>query len=336
MKWSKVIFSGLGGSVIGTVIGAVLTATLSHGISEESIIKVWANESELIDENMTLNEVKNTFEEEIKSRDKKISELNALIKEKDSEITKAKSEIDSFNSEYDLIRLENAKEYADNNNYEMAIKQLYEITSTNPEAETLLDEYTNQFVINCMSTVDDYIACDDYDSALNYINNSLNLIPNNKVLLQLLNETEAKKPIKLSDIGISDYNNFSDYIDSYVYDTTGKKHSGENVYTINAGNNASGYIRVYLGKEYSKVKGYIAVSKNTPIGRELSGNIEINLDKIQRECYDVPDRSISPIEFEVDVTDTDWFEIKYNGSYFSLSYGYESFEIVISDVYLYK
>lgn len=317
---AKVIFSGIGGVVLGLI--------LKSNSSEESIVKLWANESDLISENMTLNEAKYAFENEI-------NKLNDLIKERDNEIIKLNSQVDSFNVEYDLARLNNAKSYAETNDFENALKQLREIKEPNSEVKTLVDEYTDKYIKNCINAVDAYVSLDDFESALTYIRNSLEVLPDNKVLLQFLNETEMKKPLKLSEVGIGDYNNFSDYIDRYVNDTTGKKHMGDNVYTINA-KDTSGYIRVYLGKEYEKVKGYIAVSENSPIGRDLPGNIEIILDGKQCEYYEVPNRAISPIEFNVSTNGVEWFEIKYNGSYFSLAYAYESFEIVISDVYLYK
>ncbi len=322
------IFSGLATGLI--------TFALSYSNYDESIVKLWASESKLINENMTLNEAKQAFENEIKANEAEINRLNLIINDKDKENEELQSELNDFNSEYDVVRFETAQKYAENEDYESAIKQLSEITHSDPKAELLKDEYTDKYILKCINTVDAYVANDDFEMALSYINNSLKTLPDNKVLLQLLNETEAKKPIKLSDIGIGDYNNLSDYVDSYVYDTTMKKHSGENVYTIDADNDESGYIRVYLGKEYSKVKGYMAVSENSAVGRPLAGNIEINLDGEQEKYYDVPDRAISPIEFDVSVNDVDWFEIKYNGSYFSLANGYESFEIVISDVYLYK
>lgn len=335
MKWgkffSKIVISAFSGFAIG-----IFTFFMSSKNYEESIVKLWASESKLLNENMTLNEAKQAFENEIKLKESEINSLKITLSEKEQENEGLQSELNDQNSEYDVVRLENAKKYAEDEDYESAIKQLNEITKNDPETDALKEEYTDKYILECIKMVDDYVANGDFDMAVSSINNSLKIVPDNKVLVQLLNETEAKKPIKLSDIGIGDYNNFSDYVDSYVYDTTGKKHSGENVYTIDADDYEAGYIRVYLGKEYSKVKGYMAVSENSPVGRPLSGHIEVNLDGEQKEYYDVPDRAISPIEFEVPVNDVDWFEIKYKGSYFSLAYGYESFEIVISDVYLYK
>lgn len=327
-KWSKclseaakVVFSGIGGVILGLIV--------QSNISEESIVKLWANESNLISENMTLNEAKSAYENEIKK-------LNGLIQDEKNENTKLKNELNSFNVEYNSTRLENAKSYAEANDFENALKQLNEIRGYSADVKALVDEYTDKYIKNCMNAVDAYVSLDDFESALSCINKSLEVLPDNKVLLQILNETEMKKPLKLSEVGIGDYNNFSDYVDGYVNDTTGKKHMGENVFTINARNDTSGYIRVYLGKEYNRVKGYIAISENSPIGRDLPGNIEIILDGKQHEYYEVPNRAISPIKFNVSTDSVDWFEIKYNGSYFSLAYAYESFEIVISDVYLYK
>ncbi len=232
-----------------------------------------------------------------------------------------------------------ADEAAANKDYASAIEALNDAISVlgkDVELSAKAAAYGDSYVSESITIVNNYISSDDFDSATNHINKALQTLPNDTRLLNLLDDVNNKKPIKLSDIGIGDYCNFKSYEDSSISDTTGKKHSGENVYTINADNDKSGYIRVYLGKEYSKVKGYIAVSENSPVGRSLAGDVKIKLDSKEIKSFDVPNRAISPINFEVSVENADWFEIEYNGSYFSLAYSYESFEIVISDVYLYK
>lgn len=259
--------------------------------------------------------------------------------EKQGDCPEYQAALTEYIATYKSSVIEQADAAAANGDYISAIETLNDAVSVlgnDAELSVKKTAYENSYVSECVIIVNNYISSDDFYSATNHINKALDILPNNSRLLNLLDEVNNKKPIKLSDIGIGDYCNFKSYENSSINDTTGRKHSGENVYTINAKNDQSGYIRVYLGKEYSKVKGYIAMSENSPVGRPLAGNIKINLDNKEIKSYDVPNRAISPINFEVSVENTDWFEIEYNGSYFSLGYGYEAFEIVISDVYLYK
>ncbi len=260
------------------------------------------------------------------------------LKSKLEEITKARC---------DYI-LEEANQMVLNDDYIGAIDFITkkeQCADIYPEVAEKLEEYISAYVKKEIEFADGMVEDGDYDGAIEELGKALTTLPSNEEITKKKKELEDSKPVPLSDIKITNYNEgrLKEITDNSAEDSLGNLYSPTNLYQINTFANSNwgieafndneyhGYMEINLDKKYKSVIGTISVSDLTP-SAEMQARLEIYIDDKLVDTINL-NRKTDPIEIKYDISSKKWLTLKLMREQ-DREYG--EFYVLLSDFNFYK
>lgn len=239
-----------------------------------------------------------------------------LVIKDDSNYSKAQEQrskaVDNIRQKY----LDRAKEEADKQNYAYAVYDLQEGLNYNEylKNDEQLKKQINAYVDEVIKKSDEYMSSKEYKKASDIVTDMENAFDKDSEsytkLDSQLKKVQTEIPTQLSDIDI----NNSDYFYRYQggsKDVVGNTYDGDNVCSIYISKySENSYAEMYV-KDYKKVKGTIAVKQGSSSTNDMTARIEI-LDEKKNVLYKSAtlNSKSKPIDFEVNITDTEWLTIR--------------------------
>ncbi len=172
-----------------------------------------------------------------------------------------------------------------------------------PELQALLASAQTEYVSYVGGQVADLVSQDDYDGALALIDAALSVLPGNETLQNLRSQTENAKPVRLSDMTVSDSNYLERPEDGEVYvDVIGTVYSPSNLLEMELYEDRA-FFTVYLGGAYSRLSGTAAVRDNSD---STNGWLMVYGDNSEL-LYSVElSRTTAPVTIQADLTGVQW------------------------------
>ncbi len=201
-------------------------------------------------------------------------------------------------------------------NYEEAFDLLETALNTFPEDSdltALLVSSQSQYEEYITSQVEELTEQEDYENALELLTQALKVLPDSTVLKEQQTTIEETRPIKLSELKISDSYNYNQVDDLTIsVDTIGNLYNPGNLFTIwTPTSYKTGYVDYYLNEQYTSLTGTIAVgddSSSSSCTVTLYGNGDSIL------YTGTFSRSMEPVAIDVNVEGVDWFRIEVVGA----------------------
>ena len=237
---------------------------------------------------------------------------------------------------------DDAKDYFDSENYGYAISELQSALNNDylkddEKTNSQIDTYVDQII----KKSDEYFNNKEYKRATETIDNVRAMFDedsdNYKKLNTQLEKLNKDIPIKLQDIDFDSSN--TDYFYRYQSgskDVSGNEYNGDNVCTMSVSKyHENAYAELYVNKSYKKIKGTIAVKKNSysDITSNTKAYFELVGDKKTLYKSEVLTNKSEPISFDVNIKDVDELTIKL---VYVKSGGNSSIEVILSDVEIYS
>lgn len=335
-------------SVVGAVVGSVLTGIVSFAIFflgnfstqatlEKSTVETLSEYFGSVDKDMSYKEALQAVYEENKNANNEITELQEQLNGFQVQVT----ELTSTNNINKVI--ENATVYWNNKDYSQALTILKNSESLSKDIEVLYKQYSDEYCMYILDQADILVKERKYEEAKEILSIDESLVYDSSMLNEKLQTINEIRPIKLSDLKISDSRYFEIITDKAVENTIGNRYDDNNLFLIRAeGKDSYGFGTFYLGGKYSSLSGSIAISDETETfeDAQLDGWVEIyskNGDNYEK-LYTSPilNRTTSIIEIpELNINNCDWLEIRYcdNSNYYS--FYYRSLVVILSDFSLY-
>lgn len=221
---------------------------------------------------------------------------------------------------YALVKSEamsTANEAISSGDYETAIEAIddaLDILGSDADLSSLRSSTQSSYESEVQSQVAELVAANDYESALELLEEALEVIPESTVLSDLYDTTEENQPVKLSDLKLSESGGAFELVTGQVVttDTLGNTYGSGNLYKFTSSwlSYDDGYVKYYLGGEYTSLVFTLAVSdEEEDYKEERVLTIYGDDDALLYTSGDLSRTSV-PVEVTVDVTGTDWIYIK--------------------------
>jgi serine/threonine protein kinase len=264
-----------------------------------------------------------------------ITEINNALKviPNDSQLTEKLNVYTSKNADQKSQNtLSEAKKYADDKDYENALKTIMKESNYQSDANlnSAFSEYESKYVENLKDTVNKNLES-DYSSALSAVKAAKTLLPNNNDIKSLYEDVIAAEPVKLSSIKVSNSNDFEQITETSVEDSLGNLYSPGNLFKANCWSDRVGYGEFFMGSKYKKLTGTIATADDS---KDIDCRIEIYVgnntkDMTMKESYTLS-RTTKPQNVDVDITGYEWIKIQL----VSVENRYDTGSVLLSDFYV--
>lgn len=236
-----------------------------------------------------------------------------------NELLSYKELIESY-SNYDKTAdiIDKAQLYLDRGRTEEAIILLKNSPIKNSDIENLYEEYALEYNIDVMNNVENLIRDHKIDEAKTLLERALTLVPDKSIICAKIEEIEAIKPTKLSDLPVSSSRHFSNEDEYSHKDTIGNNYSPNNLFSLSY-YQSYGYVKCPLNSKYSYLKGEIAIDSGS---KDSSGRIEILIaddDGNYTLIYESPNLNRSKLPYEIEnipLENKQWLEIRYHDDNF--------------------
>ena len=179
------------------------------------------------------------------------------------------------------------------------------------------------------TTVDGYIQSEQFDEATAFLGDAEDILPDSQKLTELRSTVQDAVPVNLSDMKISESENFEKVDELGVKeDVIGNIYSPGNLYKMTDGEYSESYATYYLNNQYKRIKGRIAVADDSG---KVNGQFTIYGDngKILYNSGEMS-RTTAPIDVDIDVSGVQWITLGATNQESS------SFRLLVSDFVLYK
>ena len=237
---------------------------------------------------------------------------------------------------------DNAKDYLDSGNYGYAISELQDALKNDylkndEKVNAQIDTYVDEII----KKSDEYFSNKEYKRARETTDNIRSMVAygsdNPKKLNTQLKKLNKEIPIRLQDIDFDSSN--TDYFFRYQNgskDVLGNEYNGDNVCTMSVSKyHENAYAELYVNGKYKKIKGTIAVKKNSysDITSNTKAYFEIVGDKKTLYKSEVLTNKSEPINFDVNIKDVEELTIQL---VYVKSSGSSSMDVILSDVEIYS
>ena len=260
----------------------------------------------------TLNDSKTSFmaaEEayQQKEYEQAMKDYKAVISD-DVNYSAAQVKIESIKGELVKAALKDAKEMADKDDYEGAIKELKQINKT-AEDETVqktLEEYNEAYVKEVVEQEEKLIEEKKLDEAKELLEHAILVVPDNSTLKNKLTGVEELQPVDLGDIHVLENSNDYEYVDEGITDAYGNDYSQACLFYAYWVSEEE-YCLYYTAKQYKTLSGTIVLSEETHKDAEMYINIYAD-DKLVYSKRSI-NRLTKAIDFEAKVNNCDQLKI---------------------------
>lgn len=211
--------------------------------------------------------------------------------------------------------LKDANQYIKNGDYYSALEEMHSLEekySESAKLKKLEEETQKKYLEELIPLIDEYTTKKNYIEAYAICKNALDLIPESNELKTRLEKLEPLKPVLLSEMKISeseDFEQLTDHKKTYE-DVVGNKYEPGNLYQLTLkgdswSEDTLGYAKVFLNSQYKKCTGTIAVSNESEIGDFM---VKILCD--DKEVYSGNfNRTTPPQKVSVDVKGKKWLQV---------------------------
>ena len=251
-------------------------------------------------------------DQELKDRESELQK-NYAAKLKSDALTNGTQNISDGKYEEIFGLLDNALEANPNDS---------ELTNLYNTAVTSFEEYA-------ATTVDGYIQNEQFDEATAFLSDAEDILPDSQKLTELRSTVQDAVPVNLSDMKISESDNFEKVDELGVKeDVIGNIYSPENLYKMTDDAGRESYATYYVNNKYKRIKGRIAVADDS---EKATGQFTIYGDngKILYNSGEMS-RTTAPIDVDVDISGAQWITVGVTNP----DWGY--FRLLVSDFVLYK
>lgn len=211
--------------------------------------------------------------------------------------------------------LETANGYIKKGDYHNAILAIQDVKKDYPDSDRVqaLEQSTvDSYLKQQLPLIDAAMNSADYLKAYTICNNALELVPDDNELLTRMETIDAKRPILLNELPISQSSKFyrMEKKGEIWWDTIHNEYTYGNLYYIEAWY-GEGYADIYLGSQYSSLSGVIAVGNGSD---NTSGKVLIYGDGtlLYSGSYS---RTTVPQKINLDVSGISWLKIVGSGNY---------------------
>lgn len=176
-----------------------------------------------------------------------------------------------------------------------------------PEVAEKLEEYISAYVKKEIEFADGMVEDGDYDGAIEELGKALTTLPSNEEITKKKKDIEDSKPVPLSDLKITNSEHFEQITvdDGAAEDSIGNVYAPGNLYK-SWERNGNGLAEIYIGKEYTRLRGICATSDECDDG---TGRLEIYADDkmIFSQKFN---RKSTPFNIDLDITNCEWLKIQ--------------------------
>ncbi len=189
------------------------------------------------------------------------------------------------------------------------LEKAAEKNSGDTELSNLQKTAEEEYVKVVQAAVDEYLAADQYDQAIKYLQEAVKVLDTNSTLNELLEKVQSSVPIELRSLKISESNLYEAGEElTVVEDSIGNVYSPGNLYKLSPYRDDAAYVTYYVKGEYTRIKGTIAVADDSE--QEKMGNVSI-LDENGKILYTSGDmsRTTVPKSIDIDISGVEWITI---------------------------
>lgn len=212
--------------------------------------------------------------------------------------------------------LKDANNYIKKGDYHSAILAIQNVKEDYPDSnrvQELEQSAMSAYLKQQLPLIDAAVNAADYLRAYTICKNALEIMPDENELLTRMETIDAKRPILLNELPISQSSRFyrMDKKGEICYDTIGNEYTYGNLYYANAYGDRSSYADIYLGSQYSSLSGVIAVDDDSD---NTSGKVLIYGDGtlLYSGSYS---RTTVPQKINLDVSGVSWLKIALSENY---------------------
>lgn len=248
------------------------------------------------------------------------------LKDRESELQK------NYAAKLKSDALTNGTQYISDGKYEEIFGLLDNALEANPNDSELTNLYNTavtSFEEYAATTVDGYIQNEQFDEATAFLSDAEDILPDSQKLTELRSTVQDAVPVNLSDMKISESDNFEKVDELGVKeDVIGNIYSPENLYKMTDDAGRESYATYYVNNKYKRIKGRIAVADDS---EKATGQFTIYGDngKILYNSGEMS-RTTAPIDVDVDISGAQWITVGVTNP----DWGY--FRLLVSDFVLYK
>lgn len=189
------------------------------------------------------------------------------------------------------------------------LEKAVEKNSGDTELSNLQKTAEEEYVKIVQAAVDEYLAADQYDQAIQYLQEAVKILDSNSTLNELLEKVRGSVPVELSSLKISESSDYEAGEELTVMeDSIGNVYSPGNLYKLSPDYNDPAYATYYVKGEYTRIKGTIAVADDSEQAK--MGKVSI-LDENGKLLYTSGDmsRTTAPKSIDVDISGVEWITI---------------------------
>ena len=238
--------------------------------------------------------------------------------------------------------LEDVNAFIKNGDYYNALVGIADLEDDYGDTKKLQDlkaSTEKSYLDTVLPIIDDYVKAKDYVNAYTVCVNAMEVIDNSEELQKRYNEIEPLKPALLNEMKISESEYFEQLTDhTEIYeDVTGNTYNPGNLYRLHLDNDGwgtseTGYAKVYLNSQYTKLTGTLAMDDGSDTGDCI---VTILLD--DKEAYkETFSRTTEPKKVDIDVKGKQWMQIMISYPEESSDSSSSSSSTYKSDIFVYN
>lgn len=226
--------------------------------------------------------------------------------------------------------LKEANDYIKKGDYSSAILAVQNVKEDYPEndrVQELEQSAMSAYLKQQLPLIDAAVDSADYLKAYTICKNALELMPNNNELLTRMETIDAKRPILLNEVVISECNDCFEIITDLgttYYDTVGNEYHSGNLFigeACNWGGSDSPYATFHAGAQYKTLTGLIAVKTSTSMGSSGDFKIYGDGELLYSSSFN---RTTVPKQVSIDVSGVTWLK-------FVMTSNTQDFDYILSD-----
>ena len=154
-----------------------------------------------------------------------------LVSEEDSNYETAKTNLSTAINNYRTKALNEATTYANNKDYENALKTLNSaltVLENDADITKQITVYSSTYENECLTKADALLAEKKYDEAQTFLSNASGVLPNSTAISDKLNSIDGLRPVALKDLVLIDSDRYEYkselFTDSFGYSYDGNHH----------------------------------------------------------------------------------------------------------------
>ena len=243
-----------------------------------------------------------------------ISYLESYL-DKFDDVSDLKAKIKEYSDAQMDVLLKDTYTYIKNGDYYSALEEIDKLSKDYADSEKLKKvqkETQDSYLKKLLPLIDEYVKDKKYSDAYSVCKNALDLIPESKELKTRLEKIEPLKPVLLSEMKISESEDFEQLTNhgATYEDVVGNTYEVGNLFKLSLyhdgwGNDDDGYAKVFLNAQYTKLEGVIAVSNDSEKGDFI---VKVLCD--DKELYSGTfNRTTPPKKVSVNVKGRKWMQV---------------------------